>query len=187
MILTEICTKKKLFKKNTLNNKINLLKTIKKKLYEKQTSKNLLKSLKYLYNIMKIIEKKKRLNNKQSLFFTNINIVSYIVNINLLKSNIIINITNLKGIPIIYCSSGIINFKGSQKTKQLALKNIIKKINFKSKNLNDLRVAVHFKGIKRNRKKILNELNKIFIVKNIKIFNLIPYNGCRPKKIRRKR
>lgn len=187
MILTKISIKNK--QKNILHNKINYFKIIKKTIYEKQFPKNLPKILKYFSNIFQIFEKNKinksKVNNQQKNFFKK-KLTSYIININLLTSNIIINITDLEGIPIIYCSSGVVNFKGSQKTKQLALINIIKKISYKSKFLKDLQVSVHFKGIKKNRKKVLNELEKIFLIKNIKIFNLTPYNGCRPKRIRKK-
>jgi len=191
MILTKISTKKKLFfknkQKNILYTKINFLKIIKKKMYEKQFTRNLPQILKYFSNIFKMLEKNKSKFNDQQKFFFKTNLISYIINVRLLNSNIIINITDLKGAPLIYCSSGIVNFKGSQKTKQLALINVIKKVSYKSKILKNLHVTVHFKGTKKNRKKVLNELKKIFLIKNIKIFNLAPYNGCRPQKIRRKK
>jgi ribosomal protein S11 len=115
-------------------------------------------------------------------FFSSSNLISYIIKITLLKSNIFINITNIKGIPLIACSSGLIDFKGSQKTKRLAYNRIIKFTKFKIRKLKSKVFAIHFKGRKYKRKKLLKTFKKFFKIKNIKYFNLIAHNGCRLKK-----
>jgi ribosomal protein S11 len=114
-------------------------------------------------------------------------IIKYIIKINLLNSNIIINITNLKGTILASYSSGILNFTGNQKTKNLAIMNLLKKIKHKIKFLKNPFFAIHFKGIKKNRRKILKEIKKDFKIKTIKLYNFCPHNGCRTKKTIRKK
>jgi len=120
--------------------------------------------------------------NFDNFYSTNSNLISYILKITLLKSNIIFTLTNHKGTPLITYSSGLLNFKGTQKTKNLALNSIIKKILFKTKKLKTKTLAIHFKGLKKNRKRLLNIILKIFYIKNIKYFNLTAHNGCKLKK-----
>jgi ribosomal protein S11 len=161
----------KLLKKNCyLTKTINFAKstTFIEKILEFNQSYNLLKFKKYF--IKDYIIK----NN----FFNTSNLISYIIKITLLKSNIFINITNIKGIDLITCSSGLIDFKGSQKTKRLAYNRIIKYTKFKIRKLKNKIFTIHFKGKKSKRKKLLKTFKKFFIIKNIKYFNLIAHNGC---------
>jgi len=132
--------------------------------------------------------------NKQFNFFFNIlianknikiyNLISYIIKITLLTSNIYINLTNIKGNIINACSSGKIKLKGSQKTKQLAYNRIVNFTKFKLKKLKNKNFAIHFIGLKINRNKLLKNFKQYFYINNIKYFNLIAHNGCRLKKIR---
>ena len=175
--------------KKNLINKIILLKYCKQNFYQKKNTKNFKKIADCLENIL-ILKKQYTFFSSSSgiiklnkeLNITNSNLISYILKITLSPSNIILSITNLKGIPLVTCSSGIVNFKGSQKTKRLALNSVLKKIKYKAKNLKNQTFVVHFQGIKRNRNLLLNKIKTIFIIKNIKYFNLIAHNGCKPKK-----
>jgi ribosomal protein S11 len=133
----------------------------------------------FLYNYQTNPEKKFKLNNVN---IKNYNLISYIIKITLLKSNIYINVTNIKGKILIACSSGKIKLKGSQKTKRLAYNRIIKFTKFKIRKLKNKIFAIHFMGIKSNRKKLLKSFKKYFNIKNIKYYNLIAHNGCRLKK-----
>jgi len=133
----------------------------------------------FLYNYQTNPEKKFKLNNVN---IKNYNLISYIIKITLLKSNIYINVTNIKGKILIACSSGIIKLKGSQKTKRLAYNRIIKFTKFKIRKLKNKIFAIHFMGIKSNRKKLLKSFKKYFYIKSIKYYNLIAHNGCRLKK-----
>lgn len=115
-------------------------------------------------------------------YFKKCNLISHIIKITLLKSNIHINITNINGSTLIACSSGIIKLKGSQKIKKLAFNRIIKYTKFKIRKLRNKIFAIHFIGTKSIKKKILKSFKKYFYIKNIKYFNLIAHNGCRLKK-----
>ena len=150
----------------------------------------------YLFKLKKII---KHLKNNKSFnnfkFFKNKlkikpfkqNMVSYIINIILTPTNTVVNITDIKGNVLISISAGLIKLTKFQKRSQpTALLNIFKILLSKSKFLKNKAVALHFKNVKR-----FHELffiaalkNKIFI-KSFQSYNLIPHNGCRPKKIKR--
>jgi ribosomal protein S11 len=178
-------------KQKLLIHKIILLKYCKQKFYQKKKIKNLNKIITYLNDITSL---KKKINffyfsknfstikNISKFFSFNSNLISYILIVTLLKSNIILSITDFQGIPLITYSSGLLNFKGTQKVKYLALNSILKKIKYKSKKLKTKTFAIHFQGIKKNRKRLLNNIKSMFYVKNIKYFNLIAHNGCKPKK-----
>lgn len=110
------------------------------------------------------------------------NLISYIIKITLLKSNIHINITNSNGSILIACSSGLMKLKGSQKTKRFAYNRILKFTKFKIRKFTNKIFAIHFIGNNYKKKKILKSFKKYFSIKNIKHFNLIAHNGCRLKK-----
>lgn len=112
-------------------------------------------------------------------------LIQYIITIKLTNSNIIINITNTNKNLIFSYSSGILEFKGSQKIKHFALINVVKKTKKFIKKFYLTNFAIHFKGLKKNRQKIFDYFKKFLIVKKIKIFNNIPHNGCRKKKLKR--
>ena len=152
--------------------KIKLLKILKKnkkiKKYITQLTSKLIKN-KYLYINIK---------RYKSVFF--------IFNIHFNNSNIIINITDSNGFIKLINTSGLINFNGSEKTKKYAIIQIIKHT------INQIKIfkynygIIHYKGIKKNYYKlIIKYLKKNFIIKAIKYFNLLPHNGCRPKKLKR--
>lgn len=160
------------------------------------------KTNKYIY-LLKLIQVVKYLNKfKNTKSFNNLmffknqspkikpfkqNMISYIINIILTPTNTVVNITDINGNVIISVSAGLIKLTKFQKKSQpTALLNIFKILLSKSKFLKNKAVALHFKNVKR-----FHELffitalkNKIFI-KSFQSYNLIPHNGCRPKKIKR--
>lgn len=157
----------------------------------------LIKLIKFL-NLFKNSTKKELLNKKNVNMFTfsnpkphlksvKRNIISYVINIILTPTNTIVNITDIRGNVIISISAGLIKLTKFQKKSQPnALLNIFKILLSKSKFLQNKAVALHFKNVKR-----FHELffitalkNKIFI-KSFQSYNLLPHNGCRPKKIKR--
>ena len=95
-------------------------------------------------------------NNTDSTLVTT-QLVDAIFNIYLSNSNIIINLTNLKGNTILKSSSGLVYYKGREKRRKYALINVIKTIIDQSSSLNIKTIALHFKGLKRYRSLIINE------------------------------
>lgn len=107
----------------------------------------------------------------------------------MLKSNTVINVTDIKGNLKFSQTSGSIKLTGKQKVKQpIALVKLLKVLILKTKFLTNQPIALHLKNITRYYKLfIIFMVKKKFFIKLIKDYNLQPHNGCRPKKIKRKR
>ena len=115
------------------------------------------------------------------------NAISYIINVILSPTNTIVNVTDINGNVLISITAGSINLTKFQKRAQpAALLNIFKILLVKAKFLQNKAVAIHFKNVKRFHESffITALKNKIFI-KSFQSYNLLPHNGCRPKKIKR--
>nr|YP_009485498.1 ribosomal protein S11 [Melosira undulata]AVR57562.1 ribosomal protein S11 [Melosira undulata] len=119
-------------------------------------------------------------------FYKNYLLIDLFLKINLLKSNTFINLTNFSGQSIIILNSGLLKFKGSQKTKKLALNSLIKKLNFYFINFKTNYLILQFKGLKINKNFIFNKLKQFILLKGIFNLNLQPFNGCKPKKLKKK-
>lgn len=166
---------------NNISNKLKLTLLDKEKFY----LKNLFSQIDQLEQIN--IKKIKNLNIQNNLFKENLT-VYYIINITFLKANTTINISDIKGNIKLFYSTGDIGLKGKQKKKRrIAINKLIslfiKKINF----INKKPVALHLNNVKFYKKLIIKRLKKNIFIKIIKSFNLTSYNGCRKKKIRRKK
>jgi ribosomal protein S11 len=115
------------------------------------------------------------------------NLIKYIINIHFSNTNTLVNVTDIKGNPIILLTSGLIKLKGKEKkTQPIALLNIFKVLLVKAKFLFKTPIALHFKNVKTFYESFLiNSLkNKVFI-KAIRSYNLVAHNGCRLKKLSR--
>lgn len=119
----------------------------------------------------------------------NSNLIRYIITVNLTQTNVLISFTNIKG-KIIYCySAGNVNLKGKQKKKfsnviKLLLKHLISRI----VSVQASPIALHFKNVKRGfQMLIISMLKNHFFIRLIKTSDLNPHNGCRPKKLKRKK
>ena len=129
-------------------------------------------------NVLKLIKFNKILKNYSSL-----NKITHIIDVNIINSNIFFVISNINNKIIVKCSTKSLNIKNLKKTKNLNLTHIINKLQTKMKKFKNINYSLHINGKKKQRNKILYNFNKYFEIKNIKIFNLKPFNGCRPKKI----
>lgn len=150
-----------------------------------------LKYVKKLLSIYILFKFSKNLNLINSNFNTNKNVkqnlIKYIINIHFSNTNTLVNVTDVKGNPIILLTSGLIKLKGKEKkTQPIALLNIFKVLLVKAKFLFKTPVALHFKNVKTFYESFLiNSLkNKVFI-KAIRSYNLVAHNGCRLKKLSR--
>ena len=113
--------------------------------------------------------------------------MEYLVKVNLSKANIMISVTTVIGNPKIFISTGLLKLKKKQKkSKSLVLMQIFKVI-FSRLNLLENRIIVlQFKNVKTYYELFIIKLlkEKVFL-KSIKSYNNLPFNGCRPKKIKR--
>jgi small subunit ribosomal protein S11 len=113
-------------------------------------------------------------------------LISYIINVNLSKSNTIISILDKEGNLKGYYTSGVLGFKGSQKTKKYTIITMLKNFLYNFNFINNKSVLVNFKGVTKDQNLFIKKLKEKVSIKAINYDNLLPHNGCRPKKIRRK-
>ena len=135
-------------------------------------------------SLIEIITNKKSYNkapnvNKKSL-------IKYILNINLSNSNSIFSVTDKNGNFKANYTAGLLGYKGSQKNKKYTIINILKNIIYNFKFLKKKSIIIKYKGIKRHQKLITKKLKEYLIIKAISYNNVIPHNGCRPRKKQRK-
>ena len=115
-------------------------------------------------------------------------LVFYTITISFLKSNTIVSVSDIKGNMKVFYSSGSIDLIGKQKKNRVkAISKLISLLFKKAFFVKKYPVAVHLYNVNFYSPLIINKLKTKFFVKVIKKFNKIPYNGCRKKKIRRKK
>ena len=88
-------------------------------------------------------------------------------------------------------STGLLGYKKAQRYNQISLVSLSEEVLkfFKSNNNNKYRVNIVLKGFNSKRKRLVNLFFRSFLNRSIvSIIDLtdLPYNGCRPKKLRRK-
>ena len=122
------------------------------------------------------------LDNTQSL------VVMYIINISFLKANTTIHVSDIKGNMKLFYSAGSVGLTGKQKKKRrIAVSKLISIILKKATFLNKKPIALHLKNVSFYKNLIVSRLKKTLYIRVIKTFNQTPYNGCRKKKLRRKK
>lgn len=119
---------------------------------------------------------------------TDVNIlVDYILIINMSLTNTVIHLTDIKGKLLVSLSAGQLNFTGKQKRKQPSvLIMLLKELLIKTRFVKNKTIAVHFKNTKEYYESlVISMLKEKFFIQLIKSYNLLPHNGCRPKKLKR--
>jgi len=167
---------------------------------------------KNLSNFLYLIKLKKKLNKqifilkklknnkvdkKLSYFYLKKNkyelehLINLILGVSMYKNKIVVFITNIKGKLLYFNTSGIMKIEKRKKKIDVVLKLLIDLINKKKFFKSNTYIALHFKNINQNNSNIISKfLFNNLKQKNIKIIKIInnkPHNGCRPKKIRRKK
>ena len=183
MFLLQIINNKK------LTDKINLFQILKHKDYIKNLKNKVfllkkLKEQKNHKNLRHILTKNyKDSNIKQDL-------IMYVINVTLTNKNSIIYVTDIKGNLKTSYSTSSLNITGKQKTTQpTALLKVLKLFISNAEFLKDKPIALHCNNVKKRFIVFLiNLLENILFIKVVRVYNfLIPYNGCRPKKIKIKK
>ena len=166
---------------------------------KKQTYNNLIKYLKLNAYIKKIDSKVSFLNqinekikiknliNKNTFSNKPKNLIKYIISINLLEKNTFVNVTDIKGKLRFFRSAGFVALKGKRKIKQpLALNSLINSLKSDAKFLYNQPIALHLLNVNFfSYNYVLSKLEEKFFITYIRVFNLTPHNGCRPRKIKR--
>lgn len=115
-------------------------------------------------------------------------IVMYIISISFLKANTTIHISDVKGNIKLFYSSGSVGLAGKQKKKRrVAVLKLISLLLKRATFLSKKPVAIHLTNVNFYKNLIVGKLKRTLYVRIIKSFNQAPYNGCRKKKLRRKK
>lgn len=115
-------------------------------------------------------------------------LVSYIITISFLKANTTLTVSDIKGNLKVFYSAGSVDLAGKQKKNRVkAVSRLIVLLFKKALFIKNSPVAVHLYNVTSHKQLIVNKLKNQFFIRIIKSFNQAPYNGCRKKKIRRKK
>lgn len=119
---------------------------------------------------------------------SNVIFVTYILEISFSKKNTLFHISDCLGNTKFFYSAGSFQQKGKGKiSRSTVLRKFYRMLISKLKFLKRFPVAVHFKNADSNMFWFLKRLKKKIFITVVKHFNHYPYNGCRKKKIRRKK
>ena len=114
--------------------------------------------------------------------------VMYIIEISFSKKNTLFHIMDYSGTLKFFYSAGSFQQSGKGKiARSTVLRKFYRLLNTKLKFVKKVPIAVHFRNTNSNLFWFLKKLKKKFFITVVKHFNQYPYNGCRKKKIRRKK
>jgi ribosomal protein S11 len=174
-------------KNNNLNLKINtFLKSIKIK---KKYIDNIKSKVLVLNNFNN--ENYKTLSNSfitDNKFKSNKNsyLIKYIIDITFSKTDTRLHVMDFSGRLKLFYSAGFFNYKGkNKKVRFLVIKELLKVLLSKGEFLKNQPIAIHLKNTRKF--KIIKFFKKKFFVVSVKIFTSYPHNGCRKKKMKRKK
>merc|ERR1712194_299732 len=115
-------------------------------------------------------------------------VVAYIISISFLKANTTIHVSDTKGNLKLFYSAGSVELSGKQKRKRrIAVSKLISLVFKKANFLGQKPIALHLNNVNFYKNLIIRKLKRNLYIKVIKILNQTPYNGCRKKKLRRKK
>jgi ribosomal protein S11 len=119
---------------------------------------------------------------------TSDNLVTYIIDINFSRSNTFLHVMDFSGKLKFFYSSGSFNYSGkSKKARYSVFRDLYRVLVSKLKFLKGKPIALHLKNVGYNKSWIIKKLKKKFFIKSVRSFNLYPHNGCRKRKMRRKK
>jgi hypothetical protein len=168
---------------NLANNLFNIISLKKQYLKKIELTVQLLSKIKSI-NYKKICLKSFQMfiKYKNSVF------VTYVIEISFLRKNTLIHVNNYLGNLIFCSSSGNVKLTGKSKSHRLIiLRKFYRIVVSKLKFLKNQPLAIHFKNIDFDLSWLIKKLKKKFLLILTKYFKNYPYNGCRKKKLRRKK
>jgi len=169
------------------NSKFSLNKFLKniqlKKQYLNQIKKNVQSLNKLKETNYKAIGSRFFLNN---IAKPNSKLIMYIIDISFSKKNVLLHISDSSGNIKFFYSGGALQ-QEEKASKVSILRKFYRILVSKLKFLRKKPLAIHLKNPDSNMFWFLKKLKKKLFITVVKSFNLYPYNGCRKKKIRRKK
>ena len=166
---------------------------INKFLRDIQLKKKYIKNLENNVSLLSNIKEKnyKLLSNKiilsKNFYTSQDNLVMYIIDISFSRSNTFLHILDSDGNLKVFRSAGSFNYSGKSKRARGIIFKEFYRFLFKLNFLKNKPIALHFKNVGSIKFWIIKKLKKILFIKTVSNFTLYPYNGCRKKKMRRKK
>jgi ribosomal protein S11 len=118
----------------------------------------------------------------------NTNVVTYVIGITFSRSNTFLHVMDSYGKLKFFSSAGLFNFKGKdKKSRYNVFKHFLRVLTKKLTFLRDQPIALHLKNVRSKQFWVVRRLKKKFFIVCLKIFDLSPFNGCRNRKIKRKK
>jgi ribosomal protein S11 len=112
--------------------------------------------------------------------------IKYIISITFSKTNTLLHVMDFSGKLKLFYSAGFFSYKGKKKrVRFLVFKELFKILLSKGKFLKNQPVALHLKNTRKF--KIVKLLKRKLFLVSVKIFTSYPHNGCRKKKLKRKK
>ena len=115
----------------------------------------------------------------------------YIIDISFLRGRVLLHVMDSSGVLKFFCLVGTFSYKiKNKKVRNLIFKAILRIIMQKIQKLKFIQakpVSLHIQNLIFFKKLILNMLKPKIFIKVVRNFVAYPHNGCRKKKIRRKR
>lgn len=174
--------------------KYNINFNLNKFLRDIKLKKQYIEELKSKIFLLNNIKEKNYKNLNSSLFPSNdslaINdhLVMYIIDISFLRTNTLLHVMDFSGKLKFFCSGGSIKYTGKGKrVRSVIFREFYRILVSNLKFLKSKPVALHLKNVGNNKFWIIKKLKKKFFIKVVRSFNLYPHNGCRKRKMRRKK
>lgn len=168
------------FNLNKFFKKVYLKKQYAKKMQDKVRLLNKLEKINYRKVGSKLFKRQIRIANK--IF------IIYVIDISFSKKNTLVHVNDCSGNTLFFYSAGFFQKKNQEKiSRALILKKFYKLLISRFKFLRGVPIAIHFKNTDSNIFWFLKRLKKKLFIVLTKHFNSYPYNGCRKRKIRRKK
>lgn len=145
--------------------------------------------LKNLDNIKSKLLKKNRLVYKSNKNLSKQSaLVTHIIDVKFTRSNTLLHVTDFAGNLKTFYSAGSMTYTGkNKKARYTVFRDLYRILVSKLSFLNGKPIALHLTNVTQNRTWLIKKLKKRFFVVSIRLFNSYPHNGCRKRKIRRKK
>lgn len=116
-------------------------------------------------------------------------LVTYIIDITFSKTNTLMHVMDFAGNLKFFCSAGSLQYKGKRKkiSRYPVFRYMYKILVYKLKFLKGQPLALHLKNVGSTKFLIIKLLKKKLFIKIVKSYDLYPHNGCRKKKVIRKK
>jgi len=115
-------------------------------------------------------------------------LIKYIIDVTFSRTNTFVHVMDFSGQLKFFCSAGTLNYKGkSKKARYSVFRDIYRVLVSKLRFLKGQPVALHLKNVSFAKFWIIKLLKKKFYIKVVRNFITYPYNGCRKRKMRRKK